>query len=534
MKKGISWQAYELSPEAVEEISQRISDYMEELKCDSKAVIRVRFTVEEMLLRILDRTKESVVKVELGLGKRMRRQMLYIRYDGDELDPTGTEEDDEWSAGILEGLGLFPTWSYKGKTNWISLILKQPGKRNSLISILIAVLLAVIVGLAGHLLSDGSRAELDEAIFQPIMPAFLGLLNTFAGFMIALTIANGILGMGSSRQVGIIGKKILFRYVFLSFIVALITIVVMFPLFDLDFSLGAEGGMTQVKSISEMLFNILPKDPLTPFISGNTIQVIVISIFVGLALVLLDDKVIKIRSLVEEGCVLLQRLTSMVCSLIPIFVFAALVHQIWTGDVSTFIGLWKPFLFSVAIVILFALISLLGVSRKLKVSPVVLMKKFFPAFFTALTTASSISAFSKSMDALGNKCGVDKSLINFSYPIGGVIYMPSTVAELCVLSYSMAELYDVKVSLAWIILALLTSVLLAIAAPPLPGAAMMIYAILFAQLGIPEGALLLAAAMDIIYDYFSSGFNILFLLIENVDCGERLGKVDREKLVSRV
>lgn len=532
MKRGVTWKTFELSNETVEEISQMIGDYMVGLKSDKREIIRVRFTVEEMLLRIIDKNEEKM-SVEIGLGKRLRRHMLYIRYRGGELDPTKNEEDDEWSTSILEGLGLSPTWTYKGKINQISLILKQPGKINILVSIFIAVLLAIGVGLAGNLMSGNLKSDLDEAIFSPMMSAFLGLLNTFAGFMIAFTISSGILGLGGSRLVGQIGKKIFIRYIILSVIVAIFAVVIAFPLFSFDFSFGAGGMESQLKSISAMLFDILPKDSITPFVIGNTIQVIVISILASVALILLDDKVLKIKALVEEGASLFQRLTTMICSsLLPVFVFSALVHQIWTGNAKVFIGLWKPLVVSLGVSVVFTIISLLGVAVKHRVSPILLMKKFLPAFITAITTASSISAFSKSMDALGEKCGVEKKFLNFSYPIGSVVYMPATVGELCVLSYAMAEMYDIKVSFAWIILAVLTAVLLAIAAPPLPGAATMIYVILFAQLGIPKEAVLLAATLDIIIDYIDTGFNVLLLLVETIDGAGRVGKLDEEKLAS--
>jgi hypothetical protein len=47
----------------------------------------------------------------------------------------------------------------------------------------------------------------------------------------------------------------------------------------------------------------------------------------------------------------------------------------------------------------------------------------------------------------------------------------------------------------WFIIAVITSSLLAIALPPLPGVGLMLYSTMFAQMGIPVEAIVLASLM---------------------------------------
>ena len=87
--------------------------------------------------------------------------------------------------------------------------------------------------------------------------------------------------------------------------------------------------------------------------------------------------------------------------------------------------------------------------------------------------------------------------------------------------------------MASFIMAWLAATLLSIAVPPIPGAALTIYSILFSQLNIPADALLLAAALDVVTDFFDTGFNVLLLNLEMVREAAILQRLDRNKLESR-
>ena len=55
---------------------------------------------------------------------------------------------------------------------------------------------------------------------------------------------------------------------------------------------------------------------------------------------------------------------------------------------------------------------------------------------------------------------------------------------------------------------------------------------IFAQLGIPSGALLLAAALDVVTDFFDTGFNVLLLNLEMVREAHIIGRIDRKILTA--
>lgn len=528
---AIRWIDYELNAKAVDEISESVSKFLESLSAERRNILRIRLTMEELMLRICD-AQDRPEKISLGTGKRFGKPVLLLKYEGAPFDPTDGNGDN-WNERILASAGFIPTWEYRGKTNTLSLRLNTGGF-GTLFYILIAALAAVLIGIAGRFLPQEFKSALDEILLGPLMSGFLGLLNTFAGIMIAFTICSGVLGVGDSSTLGKIGKSLLLRLFLISMAVSAFAISFASAFLNLNVVSSGGKGVSQISQITKMIFDILPSNPISPFLNCNTMQIIVIALFIGIGLLTLGEAGRNLRNLIEECTTLSQTITSSICKLIPLFVFTALLRQIWSGSASLLLTLWKPLLLIVAAGLIVTAALFILTSIQVKCSPLLLLKKLMPPFLVAFTTASSMSAFSVGMDTCEKKCGVDRSFLEFALPVGSVIYMPVSLSMLSVLSCSLAEIYGMEVTPAWFIMAWISAVLLSIAVPPIPGAALTIYSILFAQLTIPTEALLLAAALDVVTDFFDTGFNVLLLNLEMVRESHSMNRIDRKKLTENI
>ena len=526
---ALKWKEYELNESAVDDISETIDQFLKGACIERRNILRSRLTMEELLLRILDKKEHD--QVNLGIGKQFGRTVISLKYQGNPFDPTEGESDN-WNDRILVSVGLAPSWSYRGGTNTLSLKLDGAGGHGTLFYIFVAALAAFLLGAAGYFLPQGLKTGIDEILLAPLMKGFLGLLNTFAGIMIAFTIMSGLLGVGDSAALGKIGKGLLLRLFIISLIVSAFALCFASVFLHPDISADGSGGASQLSQISGMIFGILPTDPVSPFLNCNTMQIIVIALSAGTALLTLTERGQHLRVLVEEGTTLTQLITSGICKMVPLFVFTALLRQIWSGATSQLLSLWKPLLLIISCGLITATALFIFTAIQVKCSPVMLLKKLMPPFLVAFTTASSISAFSTGMDTCEKKLGVERSFLEFALPVGSVIYMPVSLCMLSVLSCSLADIYGLQTSPAWFVMAWLAATLLSIAVPPIPGAALTIYSILFAQLGIPSGALLLAAALDVITDFFDTGFNVLLLNLEMVREAYIMGRIDRKILTA--
>jgi Na+/H+-dicarboxylate symporter len=215
---------------------------------------------------------------------------------------------------------------------------------------------------------------------------------------------------------------------------------------------------------------------------------------------------------------------------VPIFIFGSIFNMIISGSFSALMKAYKvlPLMLLGQVVVM--LFYLLWVSVSKKVSPQVIMKKTFQSFIIALTTASSSAVFSSNMETCERRLGVDKRIVNFGVPLGQIIFMLGCSTMFMASALCMAEIYAVNIAPMWILTALIISVILAIAAPPIPGGALTCYTMLFVQLNIPAEAIPIIIALNVIMEFFATPCNIFTLQMELVELAGDLNMLDYNKL----
>ncbi len=517
-------------------IQQAVTDidpFLVQQKIKKQNVIRLRLTIEELLLRVKDSGIEAD-SFSLSMERRYGKTSVIIRYSGESFDPTFCPDEDEtWQSQLLSNLGLSPVWSYRAGVNTVRLNLPKTGETSMLKLLLIAAIAASAAGFAGGYLPEAARTALDAYLLTPIFSAFLGLLSTFAGILIFLTVTSGVFSIGDTASLNRIGKLTLSRFVVSAFIAAAIAVAAAVPFLHLQMT-AENQGESQIAGVSEMIFNILPNNLVRPYLEGNTMQIIVLAVFTGVVLVALGEKAKRVCALIVDVGMVVQSMMGIVCRLIPFFVFVSLIKQIWSGTIEKLIDLWKPvcvFLLASAVIIL---LQLMITGVRTKTSPARLIQKSFPAFLIALSTASSMAAFSTSEKDCVERLGISKKLFDFAFPVGMVTYMPGPAVEFTVVSIFLAHQFGMEVNVFWFFMAGFLAAVLSIAVPPMPGAGLTCYGLLLAQLNIPSEAMLIAVALNVIFDFLCTGVDVLTLQLELLCQADILHMLDREKLQNSV
>ena len=527
----LTYKEYFLNEENIDVISAELQTYLKRLNLESRNIQRIRLTVEEMLLSLLANGNRPE-KLGVFLGRQFGRHILRLRYEMEPFDPTKASGT-PWADDLMRSLGVFPTWSHRREQNTVSLVLADRPKRGTLFYLLLAALAAALLGLGGVWFPDTLRQAVDDALLTPLAEAFLGLLKTFSGLMIVLTLCSGILGMGDSASLGRMGKSVLLRFIGISLAVSAVSCAMVLPFLHLTFTDTAQGQSSPLVQISRMFFDILPTDPVTPFQTGNALQLLVIAFIFGVGLLAIGDRGNRLRDVVNDASSLLQNIISAICALVPAFVFVTLLRQFWAGQIKILLSILKPLLLIVGSTTGVTAVLWVLSAIRLKCPPMLLLKKALPPFLIAFTTASSVSAMPLAMEVCEMKLGVEGRMVSFAYPLGSVIFMPSSVIYFTVLCCALAETYQAPISLAWLLTAAVTAALVAIAMPPIPGADILSYTLLFSSLGIPSEALVLATAVDIVIDFLDTGYNVLNLILQIACEAGRQGALDRSILQNR-
>lgn len=530
---GSTKQEYLLTAENIDLMSESIQEFLRSLKMNEKNILWIRLSMEEMLLKWQSHFGEECA-CHLATGSRLGRPYLTLTLAGEEFDPSagGEDEMDNWSERLLANLGLSPTFSYQKGTNRIQLMLNRKS-RNPVVSILFAIGLALLFGFLGQLLPNSVRSYINDVVLTSVYQAFLGLLTTIAGPMIFLSVVWGIYGIGDLASFGKFGKSMFLQ---LLMMLVLVTIAVMGgSILFYSLSVSATGGGVSGQGgegLFQMVMQILPSNIVQPFLDGNSLQIIVIAIALGVAMLVMGNQAREISKVVEQLNQMIQYIMGLISKLLPVFVFVILLQRIWSDSLKDVLHAWKLLLgvilfgtFAVAVVFVY-------VAIRLKVNMGILAKKLLPAFLIALTTSSSSAAFGTNISCCENQMGISGKITKFGIPLGTVIYMPvSCVMFVCCACY-VAATNDIAISPMWLVMATFIIVILSIALPPVPGGALTSYTILFLQLGLPQEALAVVLTMDVLLECFITSMHVTSLQLQLLLLSHRMDLLDTERLRS--
>ena len=519
---------YPLSAEAIEEISARIGDYLRELRTERTELLRIRLSLEEALLRWRDHFGEEE-RVRISAGERLGRPTVTMELTGDNYDPLTSAENDlgAWADNLLNGIGLNPVYTYRHNTNTVQLRLKRR-QLHPAVTLGIAVAFGLLAGLMGDLLlPEAAQDTVLTAVFQPVRNAFLRILNTAGGPIVFFSVLAAVCGVGNAAAMSRERRRLILRFLLSISLMTLVTAAVSYRLFRPVPGAAAGGG---IQGLLDFLIRIIPTDILSPMISGDSPQLILIALVLGHAFLTAGQQSGGLVALVDQLNTTGLLVADWVGRVTPFFVSLLLIFGIWSESLAPLLSLWKPVLLFFVLCGALFLLQLLLVSGKEKISPAVLVGKMRESFLTALRTGSVNSAYGANQVCCERRLGIGRTLTKAGLPLGLLIYMPAgTVASMIVILYEAAA-SGAEVSPFWLVMAVLLTVTLQAASPPVTGIGLLSYAVIFAQLGIPEDALTTAMAVDILFGFVTAPLNQAMLQMELVLEADRSGVLDRSVL----
>ena len=505
--------SYKLNGGDIDLISNKVNDWMKAQKTPKLDMIRIRFMMESILLDMADHFGDDK-DVEVVLRKRWGRPSFSVNCKGEEFNPIHDDESSILTRNLMAFMGMTPKWKYNNGVNEI--VLETPhniAKGENLM--IAAVILSVILGLLKNVLPAGMVSFLSEYILSTFDTVFMNLMGVFAGVMIFLSVLAGVCGMGSVADFSKMGKYLLFRTMALSFIVSGIFAVLMIPFFNFHYGQSASEAMG--KEVFKMIMDIIPSDPITPFQEGNTLQIVFISIIVGVVFIMTGDKTEGLRQMVFQANDIALNVIEVVCKLLPLYILASLTMLFWDNGFGILLNVWKPFLIFVITCVLTCFLVVAYISIKYKVKMSVLIKKIMPTFIIGITTASSTATTGTQLEINEKKLGVAPEYSKFAVPLKNIICMSVACAGFINMMYYLADYSEVSVNIGWFVTVWLIVNLLTPAMPPVSGGPLIVIGLMLTEFGIPSSCLGLAATITIVYDFFMTAFRLIISHMEVVD-----------------
>lgn len=521
-------QAYFVTRENIDIISENVKRFLEENKISRELRIRTGLCVEEILLALHEEYGEAL-SVEVLLAKRFGKPWISLQYRGERFDPADRSRRDDVSELILSGLGITPKWSFRRGVNCITFRLPSSGIRSEVL-LAGAVALAVLLGLCGGFIPAGVKAGLIQYLLSPLTDVFMRLMSTVAPMVMFLSVVTGIIQGGSGTDFGKIGKYVILRYILVSAASGVLFAAALAPLFRFNYVQGAAVGTADFGSLLEMLVNIVPSNPILPFSENNAMQIIVLAILVGMIILGLDNRVDGLRKTIFDLNTVFMSAMELVCGILPLFIFASLLTLIWGNGFDSIVTLWKPIVVTALAVTVYVIVQGIYVACRLKVSVLRLAKKIMPSFIIGLTTASSLAAYTKGNEINKKQLGIAPRYSDLAYPLGITLYLTTYIPLNVVITYYLAEFYQVAVSPGWFITAGIVFLIVSYATPQVSGGALLCLTILLSQLGVPMEGLAAAGILALVLDFVVTGAKVAGQHLEMVLQARHLGMLDLDTL----
>lgn len=523
---------FTLSAETVDKCSEMVRGYLKSLGVQNGDIIRYAMSVEEILIKYTE-IYDGEVPVRLFCGKKFLRNNIVLEIDGKSHNIYLKRNNESGVLGesILKNLGISPEYSYLNDANTYSFRIKKK-ELNPILKLFLVLIISFAVGFLGLLAPQNLLNTMCEYLLSPLHDTFLNILGCIAGPMIFLSVAWGIYGIGDAATLKQIGKKLMTGYIGTVYTVVVILGLLALPLFSPDFSGNIKGG-DGLSAIFTMILGIIPKNIFSPFVDGNTLQIIFLAVVIGIAMLFLGKKTNAVAVAVEQINYIVQFLIEFVNGLVPYFIFIVIVKMVWSDSLSVFAKVAKLFAVYIPAVIVMMAGIILYTALKNRVNPFVLARKGLPTLLIALTTASSAAAFGTNVKICDEKYGLDNTVTSFGLPLGMVTFKPTTALSFTIIPLFFAETYGISISPTWLILLFFSAGILGLATPPIPGGALTAYTVLFTQLGIPAEALAIALACDTLIDFISTGGDQYLIPFALINQAKKLGLVDTDVLKSK-
>lgn len=519
-----------LDAAGIDRLAALLAEALGQAAVERKEALRLRLATED-ILSVWQRGAAAGTACKFRCGTRWGRAYIELLVPGQRMDPSDTapaERGQFLYSNLLAQAGQAPVYGYRDGVNRLAFYPPKPRRFGSLAQLLLAIAASAVCGLLA-LAAPESIRDAASGVITPLFNALMGILQTLAGPMIFLSVCCGIVNIGDVQTLGKIGKTILLRFLAAIYLLTGITAACVVWLFRPDDG-AAAGGASAAAQIYDMILGIIPSNLVSPFLEGNTLQIIFMAVCMGAALLVLGEKACAVRSLCDHANALTQFLMELVSRYIAAFVFISLLSLLLAQSLSGLGGVAKGLALGIAACLIWPLLYALAASIRMKTSFPLLLRKLLPTYLIALSTASSSAALSTNLETCEKRLGISGHVAGFAVPLGQVIFKTGGAVGFFVLALGLAEFYRVAMPLSWVVTGVLVSGLLAIAAPPVPGGSLTCYTVLLTQLGIPEDAIGLAVAGNVILDFFMTSCGISCLQSELILASNRLGMLRVETL----
>ena len=387
--------------------------------------------------------------------------------------------------------------------------------------IIAALVAGLVVGWGLHAaIDDGTpraAAELSgiAGYFSILTTLFLRLIKMIIAPLVFATLVVGIAHMGDTAALGRVGLKSLAWFLgasLMSLLLGLFLVNVLQPGVGLALPIppvsAASGVVRTGFDLKDFVAHIVPASMIAAMADNEILQIVVFSIFVGVAITAVGETAAPLVRGVEALSAVMLRITDYVMRFAPVAVFAAVASTLAERGPGVLRDLgYFMASFYLGLLLLWALLIGIGfvmIGPRMRL----LVRYIRDPLLLAFTTASSEAAYPRTLEAL-DRFGVPARIASFVLPLGYSFNLDGSMMYMTFASLFIAQAYGIHLSLGEQVTMLLVLMVTSKGIAGVPRASLVVIAATLSMFHIPEAGLLLILAVDHFLDMGRSATNVI-------------------------
>ena len=383
--------------------------------------------------------------------------------------------------------------------------------------IIISMVLGIGVGYIIHLQSSPETIKSFSSNIKLLTTIFLRLVQMVIAPLVFTTLVVGIAKLGDLKAVGRVGGKAM-----LWFISATLTSLLLGMLLVNFFKPGAAIelgnadldsakdliGKTQEFSFVKFIEHVFPKSLIEAMAHNEILQLVVFSIFFGVATAALGDKGKVIVKALDAVAHIILKMVGYVMNFAPLGVFGAISAVIATKGLKVF-SFYGQYLLAFLAGIAVLWIVLLGVGYLILGNRLfVLLRGISQPLLIAFSTTSSEAVFPKLTSEL-ERFGCKDKIVSFILPLGYSFNLDGSMMYMTFASLAIAQAYGIQLDLGTQLTMLLVLMLTSKGIAGVPRASLVVVTATCAMFNIPAEGIALIIPIDHFCDMFRSMTNVV-------------------------
>lgn len=344
---------------------------------------------------------------------------------------------------------------------------------------------------------------------------FLRLIKMIVAPLVFATLVVGVAKVGDIKAVGRIGGKTMLWFLsasLLSLILGLILVNLFKPGEAMHLPLPSSNSDTGIQkmavSMKDFISHIVPKSMAEAMATNEILQIVVFSLFFGVATAAIGEKGKIIIEFFDAVAHVILKVTGYVMNFAPFAVFGAMAAIVAKQGLSV-LSTYALFIgeFYSGMLMLWLLLIMIGYLI-LKRRVFNLMNRMKEPVLVAFSTASSEAAYPRTLLQL-ERFGCKDKIVSFVLPLGYSFNLDGSMLYMTFASMFIAQSYGIHLSFQQQITMLLILMLTSKGIAGVPRASLVVIAGTIATFNIPEAGLALLIGIDPLLDMGRSATNVI-------------------------